>query len=49
MTPNSVMTAFYFLQSLQVGDTEMAGVIAHVEPRLPSLSAFAIPGWVGLV
>ena len=37
MTPNSVMIAFNFLRSLQVGDTEMAGVIEHVEPRLREL------------
>ncbi|HUR06636.1 MAG TPA: hypothetical protein VM347_29100 [Nonomuraea sp.] len=37
MTPDSVMTAFNFLRSLQVGDTEMARVTERVEPRLREL------------
>jgi hypothetical protein len=33
MYPNAVMTAFHYVQSLQEGDTETAGMLANAEPR----------------
>lgn len=37
MSPNAVMTAFHYVQSLQEGDTETAGMLANAEPRLLTL------------
>ncbi|WP_143659092.1 hypothetical protein [Streptomyces sp. SA15] len=37
MSPNAVMTAFHYVQSLQEGDTETAGMLANAQPRLRTL------------
>ncbi|MCX4461460.1 hypothetical protein OOK58_01960 [Streptomyces sp. NBC_01728] len=37
MSPNAVMTAFHFVQSVQAGDTDTAGMLAGAEPRLREL------------
>jgi|tagenome__1003787_1003787.scaffolds.fasta_scaffold20781204_2 hypothetical protein len=37
MSPNAVMTAFHYVQSLQEGDIETAGMLANAEPRLLTL------------